>query len=102
MPIDLDTKQLEWITQQCRKHLPKAKVFVFGSRISGKARPFSDLDLAIDNNEALSLAQLSKLEECFADSDLPILIDLVDWHRITPEFQQHILNHSEVLIDPSA
>lgn len=33
---------------------------------------------------------MSELEEVFSNSDLHFTIDLVDWHRISTEFQQHI------------
>ncbi len=58
-------------------HLPRgAKVWLFGSRATGRARRYSDLDLAIDAGRRLSLDELAELAEAFSDSDLPYKVDL--------------------------
>ena len=38
-----------------------------------------------------------RLKEAFQESDLPIRVDLVDWHRISPEFRTVIEGAFEVL-----
>ena len=52
-------------------HLPaETRVWVFGSRATGRARRYSDLDLAIDAGRPLSLDETALLREAFTDSDL--------------------------------
>lgn len=97
----ISTDQLSWIKQQIRL-VPNAKVYAFGSRVKGNPRPHSDFDVAIDNQTPIPLNTLSKLEEVFAESDLPFLIDIVDFQRINNEFQQHMLASSEMLLNGSS
>ena len=55
---------------------------MFGSRATGRARRYSDLDLAIDAGRRLTLDEIAGLAEAFSDSDLPYKVDLADWHNI--------------------
>ena len=64
--------------------------WVFGSRATGRARPYSDLDLAIDAGRPLTLEELARLSEAFRDSDLPYRVDLVDWRAIGDNFRKLI------------
>jgi uncharacterized protein len=74
-----------------RAHLPEgAEAWVFGSRATGRARRYSDLDLAIDAGRPLTLDERARLAEAFRDSDLPYRVDLVDWHGIDDGFRQLI------------
>ena len=66
---------------------PDSKVWVFGSRATGKARRYSDLDLAIDAGRALTLDETGILREAFEESDLPYKVDIVDWHAIGDGFR---------------
>jgi predicted nucleotidyltransferase len=74
-----------------RAHLPRrTKTWVFGSRVTGRARRYSDLDLAIDAGRRLTLDEIAQLAEAFGDSDLPYKVDLVDWHDIDDRWRQII------------
>jgi uncharacterized protein len=64
--------------------------WVFGSRATGGARRYSDLDLAIDAGRPLVLDEIANLSEAFRDSDLPYRVDLVDWHNLDARFRQTI------------
>ncbi len=90
--IDLDQKSLELVKKIMSKHLPGVTVKVFGSRVTGKAKRYSDLDLVIKGEEAIPMEMLNAIKFDFSDSDLPILVDIVDWHAITPEFRQAIVS----------
>jgi predicted nucleotidyltransferase len=69
---------------------PGAKIWVFGSRAGGRARRYSDLDLAVDAGRRLTLDELAILVEAFRDSDLPFKVDVVDWHGISDSFRERI------------
>lgn len=43
--IDLLPRHLELVKKILEAHLPRVEVKVFGSRATGKAQPYSDLDL---------------------------------------------------------
>ena len=70
-----------------RSHLPEgAKVHVFGSRATGRCKPWSDLDLVIEAPEALPLSLIARLAEAFEESDLHWKVDLVDRRAVNEEF----------------
>lgn len=89
--IDLPAEQRGLVWQILRSNLPAtAKVWVFGSRATGRARRYSDLDLAIDAGRPLTLDETAKLAETFDESDLPYRVDVVDWRAIDDRFRQII------------
>ena len=89
--IDLSTDQKRLVLDILRAHLPpRAKTWVFGSRVTGRAKRYSDLDLAIDAGRRLTLDEIARLAEALSDSDLPYKVDLVDWHEIDDRWRQTI------------
>ena len=58
--------------------LPGAEVWVFGSRATGHARPFSDLDLLVTKPVSLTWLQRADLRDAFEASDLPFKVDVVE------------------------
>jgi len=73
------------------KYLSKEhQVIFFGSYINGKPHKNSDIDIAIKGSDKLDPSLWAKIEEEFDQSDILQKIDLVDYHRVTPEFQKII------------
>jgi uncharacterized protein len=70
------------------QHLPGARASVFGSRVLGRARPYSDLDVAVEVEPAPDWRTWARLKEAFEASDLPICVDVVDWHRTSADFKR--------------
>jgi type I restriction enzyme S subunit len=60
----------------------------FGSRVQGTNRPFSDIDICA-MKEIPWLAK-SHLEEEFEQSNLPFKVDIIEWNKLSKEFQQMI------------
>ena len=87
-------KQVRVIIEQ---YAPNAEVWAFGSRVSGTARDHSDLDLVVIDEQKLPQKTYYQLQEAFQESELSIRVDVLDWHRITPEFQQNIKNQYVVI-----
>ena len=85
--IDLPSAQLELVRQLIGQHLPGASAFAFGSRVTGKARPHSDLDVAVQRDTAFGWMELATLREALMESDLPIRVDVVDWASASPKFR---------------
>lgn len=98
--IDLDSEYLEQVRALLSKHLPECEVRVFGSRVTGQARKYSDLDLALIGEHEIDWRKIEALKDAFSASDLPIVIDLVDWHAIDESFRQLIGDDYEVLQKP--
>jgi uncharacterized protein len=95
--IDLRTDYLEIVKRILALHVPDYDVFAFGSRVSGRVKQFSDLDLVIMSQKPLSLRKLTKLREAFSDSDLPIKVDVVDWAATDENFRAIIKRATEVV-----
>jgi len=45
----------------------------------------------------MSINSLGELSEAFQESDLPFRVDLIDWHRISPEFRKVIEQKYEIM-----
>ncbi len=88
--IDVSAAQLKTIRQILVQYVPHTTVWAFGSRVLGTAQPYSDLDLAIVGTEKIPRATLTQLKEAFVASDIPFRVDILDWHRVSPSFQQII------------
>ena len=89
--IDVTPDHKRLVLEILRANLPpSAKVWVFGSRANGRARRYSDLDLAIDAGRRLTFDEMARLSEAFSDSDLPYRVDLIDWHNIDDRWRQAI------------
>lgn len=96
--IDLTEQQSHIVKTILQKYLPNTSVWVFGSRIKGTAKTYSDLDLALITEQPLTIRQQAELEQAFSDSDLPFSVDLVDWASCSEAFKQIILQRYEVFI----
>lgn len=88
--IDIAPGHLQIVKSILQRHLPEREVWVFGSRASGTAKKFSDLDLAVIGSLPLTLGQLALLEHDFDESELPFKVDLVDWAAINGSFREII------------
>ena len=56
--------------------IPDAQIRVFGSRATGSARPFSDLDLLVVEPVQLTWRQRAELRDRFEASALPFCVDV--------------------------
>ena len=97
--IDLNPKHLVTIQHILAVNIPECEVRAFGSRVKWTAEDYSDLDLAVVGSEPLPLRQLRKLKEAFEESDLPIRVDVLDWHTISDAFKDVIGEEYEVIKD---
>jgi len=62
--------------------------YAYGSRIKGTARKYSDLDLCYQ--EEIPLFILSQIREELEESDLPFIVELVNWKHMRPQFREMI------------
>ncbi|CAI3806495.1 nucleotidyltransferase family protein [Rheinheimera sp. MM224] len=95
--LNLSDAQLSLLQHLLSSHVPGVRVWAFGSRVKGTAKAWSDLDLVLVTKQALPPNQVFKLQDALEESDLPIKVDLVDWHDISAEFQQLILKNYQVI-----
>ncbi|MDN5277989.1 MAG: uncharacterized protein PWR01_1954 [Clostridiales bacterium] len=88
--LDLVPNHLQIVRDILATHVPNAEVRAFGSRVKGCAKSYSDLDLAIIEEKKISFDRFRLLKESFQNSELPMRVDLVDWHGISDSFQKII------------
>ncbi len=89
--LDLNPKYAAIVQQILAKHIPNQTVWIYGSRIKGTAHEGSDLDLVImPSPHTPSTEQLSALKAAFSESNLPILVDIINWESIPTHFKSEI------------
>lgn len=69
-------------------YIPGKEVWAFGSRVTGKFKRYSDLDLLVRDEAPLLLADYGSLREAFSESDLPFRVDIIDWATTSESFRK--------------
>lgn len=95
--IELHEKDLNIVKAIFETYLPGVPVWVFGSRIHGSAKPYSDLDLVIVGEEKIPQRLYYQIMDAFEESELPFRVDVLDWHRINQSFRELIQKQYVVL-----
>jgi uncharacterized protein len=71
--------------------------YVFGSRVTGKCKKFSDLDICL--KDKISDYEYVLLQEKFEESDLPFTVDLVEYDKVSDSFKKIIDQESIPLFE---
>ena len=97
--LDLPPAYLQMLLPIVRAHAPDAEVWAYGSRVGGQGHEGSDLDLVVRNPERLDMPQkhLHHLRDALNESNLPFLVEVLDWARIPEEFRREI-EHRHVAV----
>lgn len=95
--IDLSPRDLTTLKRILARLVPKCEVRAFGSRIAGNARENSDLDLVVVGPDKVSRRTLSSLRHELEESSVPFTVDVLDWHRISPELRNNIEKQYETI-----
>ncbi len=95
--LDVSSEHLAVIRAILQVHAAGVRVRAFGSRLTGTSRPYSDLDLALEGGSPLSLTDLEKLRDAFAQSDLPYKVDVVDTAACAGSFRKIIDSKFEII-----
>ena len=74
------------------------KVVVFGSRATGKARKYSDIDLALIGDTAVPPEVSADLSETFENSTLPYTVDIIDFTKASGAFRNEIKKEGVELV----
>ncbi|MCE5319391.1 MAG: nucleotidyltransferase domain-containing protein [Parachlamydia sp.] len=84
--IHIDQRHLK-IIRDILSHYP-FHFYAFGSRVKGTNKTFSDLDICSMDD----IPELTKfyLKEAFEDSNLPFKVDILEWNKISKDFQNII------------
>ncbi len=99
--IDISAADLKMVCEILSRIIPdKTKVWVFGSRVKGTAKKFSDLDLALESADGSKIDQtiIYELRSDFEDSDLPWMVDVLDLNSIDVGFRK-VVDQDKVLLE---
>ena len=100
--IDVKPDELAEVRRILAAYLPGCEVRAFGSRVTGRAKPYSDLDLAVVSPAAIHWNDLAQLTEAFQETELPFRVEVMDWNAATPAFQEVIEKKYAVIQSGSA
>jgi predicted nucleotidyltransferase len=95
--IDVSEKNLNIVQAILKKYVPHYEVWAFGSRVKGRVKTYSDLDLVIMTDKPLSFGVHGDLAEAFSESDLPWRVDIVDWATTSESFRK-IIEQDKIIL----
>lgn len=95
--LTLAPEDLETVKKILGEHVGEHEVRAFGSRVSGRPRRASDLDLVVMTQRPLPLERLLRLRDAFRSSDLPFRVDVLDWSALDVRFREEIAKTSAVV-----
>ena len=75
---------------------PDAKVYLFGSRAKNNYQTNSDIDIAIDAGQSMSITEKGQINSMFDALNIPQKIDLVDFQRAPQALKDAILREGIV------
>jgi len=97
--IDIKERHLTMVKKIIQQLIPGIPVWIFGSRVKGTAKPYSDLDLVIVGPQQIPQQLYYQIKDAMEESDLPYRVDVLDWYRISPEFREVIQKNHVVFPD---
>ncbi len=80
--------------------IPKAKVFLFGSRAKGIQKSFSDIDIAIKAKSEKISQKISLFKEKWEKTKLPYKIDISNWKDIYKPYLPQVRKDKITLWEP--
>ena len=85
LSFGLDEKVRRKIVGICKSLLPECTVWLYGSRARGDFRDDSDIDIAIECPEVLTISEARELREVLSALNIIYKIDLVDLKSVTDQ-----------------
>lgn len=89
--IDLEEKYIKFIKNVVSNHLTEYRIFMFGSRVKGTAKKYSDVDIAINSKNLTDKTKLL-IEADLENSTIPYEVDVIDLNTISEKFRKNIVN----------
>lgn len=99
--LDVPPEHLRLIQRLLAAYLPDREVRAFGSRVTGHAKPHSDLDLVVMGDERIPDRVRAELAADFEESDLPFRVDLLAWRDAPPGLRERIAREAELVQAPA-
>jgi len=81
----LDEPALTVLRGILREQVPGREIYLVGSRATGEASRFSDIDLLVAGEDPLAPSQRAALRMALEESDLPYQTDLIEEATLSSE-----------------
>jgi len=95
--IDISPCDKEILISLLESYLPQTPVWAHGSRVTGGAKPWSELDLVVFNGKKQKY-ELSLLREAFEESNLSFRVELLERESLPENFKSNITaSHVEII-----
>ena len=95
--IDINSRDKEILSSLLEWYLPHTSVWAHGSRVTGSAKPWSDLDLVVFT-ETEHKYQLSLLKEALEESNLSFRVELLEWDSLPDNYKTNITASHAVIV----
>lgn len=92
--LDLSQGNLADIRKLISATLPEREFRVFGSRVRGTAKRYSDVDLLIMGKSPCPQQALELLRDRLSESDIPVMVDVVEYCRLDDKMKALFLDGS--------
>ena len=86
--LDITAEHLVIVKELLCRHVPGKAVWAYGSRVTGKSKTHSDLDIVVFETDT---KEINELKDAFSESDLPFQVDVLDWGKIPDSFKKNIM-----------
>ena len=90
--LDLPDEYLRIVLESLNATLPGMEVWAYGDRAIGNSNEASDLDLAVrsPNGKPIPFELFNAAQASVMEVELPIIVQMVDWARMTETFRREI------------
>lgn len=95
-----EIQEMKQLFQKFFGDLTDAKIFLFGSRATGKNKEFSDIDIAIRSKTKDLQKRVSLFNEAWEESKLPYKVDITQWKEIYKPYLSRIKKEKITIWQP--
>lgn len=95
-----EIQEMKKLFQDFFGDLDDAKIYLFGSRATGKYKEFSDIDIAVNSKSSDLSKKISLFNEGWEKSKLPYKVDITSWKDIYKPYLPRIRKEKITLWKP--
>lgn len=95
-----EIQEMKKLFQNFFGDLSDAKIYLFGSRATGKNKEFSDIDIAVHSKAKDLPKRISLFNEAWEESKLPYKIDITPWKDIYKPYLPQIKKEKTIFWQP--
>jgi predicted nucleotidyltransferase len=96
--FESDQKVLADIITLVKNFLHPRRIIIFGSRVSGRGREYSDFDIAVEDAE-MNIRNERLLKDALDDKLGIITVDLINLDKVDSKFKQLVLQTGRVIYE---